>query len=258
MKHKILKWTLRIAVIAILLLGILVAVVLNPTLLYANKTLIGKFTVYHNQTLEENLKMRLNDADEILKSSELYDANLKFDICLNDGSLYPPLIEIFLGKAFALGFTSSKIVICGDANFKDNYVEVNNHKWNLTQLLAHEATHCLAFHKMGFWNSNPVTNHPKWKWEGYPEYVARKNTDQIDLAKNIEQLNLAIEKDKDEWGIYFADSTISPQAYFNSRLLVQFCIEIKKMTFKNLLSDTISEQTIKAEMMNWFEKQKSN
>ncbi|MEI7803476.1 MAG: hypothetical protein WCI97_12555, partial [Bacteroidota bacterium] len=61
---------MRLAAFTILLLTLLVVVVLNPTLLYANKTLIGKFTVYHNQPLDENLKIRLHDADEILKSSE--------------------------------------------------------------------------------------------------------------------------------------------------------------------------------------------
>ncbi len=255
MKIIILKWALRIAAIAILLLGILVGVVLNPTLLYANKTMIGKFTVYHNQPIDEHLKMRLNDADEILKSSELYDSNLKFDICLNDGSFYPSLLEIFLGNAFALGFTSNKIAICGEANFKDNYVEVNNYKWNLTQLLAHEATHCLVFHKVGFWNSNPVAHHPKWKWEGYPEYVARRNADQIDLVKNIEKLNRSMEKDKIEWGISFADSTISPTEYFVNRLLIQYCIEIKNMTYENILNDTTSEQAIQNQMFDWFTKQ---
>lgn len=258
MKRKILKWTLRISTLLILFLALLVVLVLNPTLLYANKTVIGKFTVYHNQQLDENLKLRLNDADEILKSSELYDANLKFDICLNDGSIYPSLMEIFMGQAFALGFTSNKIVICGNENFKDNSVEVNNYKWNLTQLLAHEATHCLVFHKNGFWNSNPVANHAKWKWEGYPEFVSRKNADQIDLARSIVQLNLSMEKDKNEWGIYFTDSTISSREYFNYRLMVQYCIEIKKMTFEKILNDTTSEQTINSEMMSWFEKQKNN
>ena len=257
MNRKVINWTLRFVVTGLILLGFLVGVVLNPFLVYANETELGKCVVYHNEPLEENLKFRLDNAIEILKASELYDPTIKFDICLNDGSFYPSLLEIFMGKAFALGFTSNKVAICGELNCKDNYVQVNGQKWNFTQLLAHEEAHCLVFHRVGFWKSNPVANNPNWKWEGYPEYIARRDSSQMDLVKNIEQLRDAIKTDKDAWGIRLPDSTISPREYFNYRLLNQYCIEIKRMSFENLLKDTTSEQTLQNEMMNWYFEQKN-
>ena len=33
-----------------------------------------------------------------------------------------------------------KVVLQGTANYKDNYLELNGYKWNLTELLAHELT----------------------------------------------------------------------------------------------------------------------
>ncbi len=258
MKRKIFKWTIRISVVAVLLLGLLVAIVLKPSLMYANKTLLGNFTVYHDKPLDKELKLRLDNATEILKTSQFYDVNIKFDICMNDGSLYPSLLQVFLGRAFALGFTSNKVALCGTVNIKDNYVQVNDCRWNLTQLLAHEETHCFVFNKFGFWKSNPIAHQPLWKWEGYPEYVSRRASDQIDLAKNIERLNEVIRKNKDEWGISFADSTLSSREYFHYRLLIQYCLDIKKMTYENLLKDTTSEQTTTTQMMNWFTTQKIN
>ena len=160
--------------------------------MYANRTDLGEFTVYHSQKIEKECKFSIVEAMEILKTSELYDSTIKFDICLNDGSLYPSLMELFLGRAFALGYTSNKITLCGKTNFKENYVEVNDNKWNLTQLLAHEGTHFLVFNKVGFWNANPVANNPRWKWEGYPEYIARQDTSGLNLAKNIKKLNFTI------------------------------------------------------------------
>lgn len=257
MNRKSIKWALRLTVTGFILLGILVGIVLNPSLVYANKTELGTSTVYHNKPLDKDLKFRLDNATEILKTSELYDSNIKFDVCMNDGTFYPSLLEMFLGKAFALGFTSNKIVICGELCCKDNYVEVNGRKWNFTQLLAHEEAHCLVFHRVGFWKSNPVANNPKWKWEGYPEYIARRDSSQTDLVKSIEQLNNATRTDKDSWGISFGDSTICPRDYFNYRLLNQYCIEIKRMNFETLLKDTTSEQIIKSEMMNWYLEQRN-
>ena len=256
MKRKIIKWTLRIIVLIILLFGVLILTVLNPTLLYANKTVFENFTVYHNRPLDKDLKSRLDNARNIIKENQLFDSSLKFDICLNDGSLYPSLLEIFMGQAFALGFTSNKIAICGEANFKENHVTVNGKKWNLTQLIAHEETHCLVYNKIGFWKSNPVANNPLWKWEGYPEYVSRSSQGQLNLLINIKQLDDALELDKTEWGISFADSTVTSRSYFNYRLLTQYCLDIKKMTFEEFLSDTTSEQTIKSQMRKWYSAQK--
>ena len=220
MKRQIRKWTLRLTATGLLCLGFLVGIVLNPTLLYANKTTVGNYTIYHNAPLDENFISLLDNATELVKASELYDSNLKLDICLNDGSLYPKLMEKLRGQAFGWGFYD-KVVLMGNANRKDNFVEVNGSNWNLTQLLAHEETHRFQFHKFGLWKSNPIANRPNWKWEGYPEYVARRNADQLDLTKNISRKIATENLDKDGWAIYFSDSTIAPRDYYNAWLLIQ-------------------------------------
>lgn len=256
MKRILIKWTLRLFVTGIIFLGILVGMVLNPSFLYTHKTEFGQYNVFHNKPINRNFCLRVDRALEILKMSELYDPNIKFDICLNDGSIYPSLIEVFLGKAFALGFTSNKIAICGEMNVDENVVEVNGHQWNLTQLIAHEATHCLVYHRIGFWKSNPIANHPQWKWEGYPEYISRLNSAPNDLASQIEILNKAEREDADAWEVKLADGTISPKEYYKFRLLIQYCLEVKKMTFVNLLQDKTSEQAIANEMNHWLNDRK--
>lgn len=256
MTRIIFKLIYRFFVVGIILIGILIVFVLKPSLLYKHKTEFKNYNVYHNKPINNYFCHRMDSALMIIKKSELYDSNIKFDICLNDGSIYPSLLEVFLGKAFALGFTSNKIAICGEMHCNENYVEVNRHKWNLTQLIAHEATHCLVYNKVGFWKSNPVANNPNWKWEGYPEYISRLCSNQNNLVSNIEIFNNTTKKDENAWGINLTDGTISPKEYFKYRLLNQYCIEIKKMTFANILKDTLSEQTLTNEMNKWSEQQK--
>ena len=251
MKRQIKKWTLCLTATALLIAGLLLVVILNPILTYANKTTHNNFTVFHNKTLDPTLLTKLDQATELLKASEFYNPNLHFDVCLNDGSKYPKLIKTLRGEAFAWGFYD-KVVLRGTANFKDNYVELNGYKWNLTQLLAHEMTHCLQFDKLGLWKSKPFANIPNWKWEGYAEYVSRQNADQKDLSKNIE---LLIATDKNNWEIKFADSTIAPREYYENWTLIQYCIDIKKMTYNQILADTASEQIVRQEMMSWFGRQ---
>ena len=251
MKQQIKKWTIRFTAAALLIAGLLLIIILNPVLTYAFKTAQNNYTIFHNKKPEPAFFTELNQATELLKASEFYDSTLQLDICLNDGSKYTELIQALQGQAFAYGFYN-KVVMLGKANFKNNYVELNGYKWNLTQLLAHEITHCLQFHTLGFWKSNPVAGIPNWKWEGYAEYVSRQSNDQKDLSKNIACF---IAANKNNWEIIFADSTMAPAEYYGYWTLVQYCMNVKKMNYNQILADTASEQTIKQEMMNWFSRQ---
>jgi hypothetical protein len=251
MKQKIKKWTFRILVTGLLLVGILLTFILSPTLLYANKTRFGNYTIYYNTSLDTNFKKRLNEATELLNPSEIYNPKLHIDICLNDGSSYPALIQFFLGSAFGIGFYD-KVVLMGSINWKDNYEIYNGYKWNLTQLIAHETLHCLQFNKFGLLKSNPVAKYPTWKWEGYNEYIARRNNDQLNLIENINRYNEAALKTKDDWGIKFADSTYVGKYYYKWWILMQYCKDIKKMTYLEILQDTTREEIVSEDMINWY------
>jgi len=253
MKQNIKKWTLRIIVTGIFI-GLLLTIILNPILTYANKTTHNDYTIFYNTKPDPIFFSNLDQATELLKKSELYNENLKLDICLSDGSQYPDIIKAIRGQAFAWGFYD-KVVLQGKMYCKYNYVELNGYRWNLTQLLAHEMTHCLQFKKLGFWNSKPVANIDNWKWEGYAEYISRQDKNLKNLLKNIERIQ---KESKNTWEIYLDDSTITSREYYNYWNLVQYCLEIKKMSYPKLLIDTTSEDIIKQEMMKWYLDKKSN
>jgi hypothetical protein len=251
MKKKIKKWMFRLLITGIFIVILLVIIVLNPSISYGNKTIHNNYTVYHHQSWNPLLKLRLDETTSLLKASEFYNPQLNIDICLNDGSNYPSFIKKILGDAFARGFYN-KIVLHGNADYLNNCIELNNYKWNLTQLLAHEAIHCLQFNKLGLWKSNPLAKIPIWKWEGYAEYVSRQNADQKDIYINIQRLLDAEKKDKNTWAISFSDGTIAPKEYYGYWILVQYCMNIKKMTYTQILSSTISTSSVKKEMMDWY------
>ena len=253
MKRQIRKWTLRLIATGMFIAGLLLIIILHPILTYANKTTHNNFTIYHNTKLDPLIALYLDQATELLKTSEFYNDKLKLDICLNDGSQYPKIIRAVRGQAFAWGFYD-KIVLQGTMNCKDNYIELNGYKWNLTQLLTHEITHCMQFDNLGLWNSNPIANIENWKWEGYAEYVSRQNTIQKNLIININRLQ---KSNKNNWEITLDDNTINSREYYDYWTLVQYCLDIKKMSYKQLLTDTTSEKSIRQEMMKWYEENKS-
>lgn len=250
-KQLIRKWSFRIAATSGLVFILLLVIVLNPTLLYAKKTSIGNHTVYHMKPLDKSFERRLNDAIILVKRSEIYNPSLSIDICLNDGSAYPAIVQSFQSPAFGLGFYN-KVVIMGKINSDENTVELNGYKWNLTQLLAHEAIHCFQYDKLGIWESKPFKKYPSWKWEGYNEYIARQNPDQLDLRKSIAHLLDAEKQGPGEWGISFADNTVAARNYYRWWLLVKYCLDIKGITYSDLLKGNAEEAATWKEMMDWY------
>lgn len=253
MQQLIKKWTLRLMATGLFIAGLLLIIVLHPILTYANRTTHDNFTIYHSTKLDPSFLSHLDNASDLLKTSEFYNEKLRIDICLNDGSKYADLMKAIRGQAFAWGFYD-KVVLQGSMNCKEKHVVLNGYKWNLTQLLAHEMIHCLQFDKLGLWKSNPVANIPNWKWEGYAEYVSRQDADQKDLSKNLARL---FTTNKSNWEVVLADSTISPREYYESWALVQYCMDIKMMTYEQILVDTTNEQIVRQEMMDWYEKNAS-
>ena len=119
MKRTIKKWTIRLIITGVLILGLLIGIVLNPSVLYANQTVVGNYTIYHNSEIDDNLMTQLENVTLVLEKSELYDSTFRLDICLNDGSNYPSLLKKINGQAFAWGFYN-KVVLQGKAHYKDN------------------------------------------------------------------------------------------------------------------------------------------
>jgi hypothetical protein len=250
---KLNRFLFKIATLFILLLVFLIGIVLTPSLVYATQTDIGNFTVYHNKPLPSEFKAELDEAEKFLQQSEIYDSNYKIDICLNDGSIYPALIQSFHSQAFGIGFYN-KVVIMGNIDIENNYTEINGYRYNLSKLLSHEAIHCYQFNKFGLWKSNPLAKYPAWKWEGYNEYVSRM--DQADLVTNISYYNDVVQKDKDKWGIDFADSTSVGRDYYSWWLLMQYCKDYKHLSYQQILTDTSSESDLRNEMELWWQNQK--
>jgi hypothetical protein len=226
--------------------GILIAIVLNPSLFYKHQNRIGTFVILHNDTLEGTFPMRLQEAKALIQKSDVYNPQFQMRFCLG-GAFYPALIQRLLGRGFAWSFYNI-VVIKGSIDAPANRHESG---WNLSQLLAHEMTHCLQFDRYGLFKSNPLAGYPMWKWEGYAEYVARQSTDQKDLRQNIQRL-----RDRESTAhngiVYFSDSSQTVIPYYRDWLLVQYCMDIKKMTYDSVLKNSTEETQLRTEMMQWF------
>ena len=246
------KWVLRIVSLGLVSVVTIILTVLSPGLLYAHKTDVGAFTVYHQNALSPFVAERLEHVQQQVKTSELYDADFKVSLCLDDGSVYPEIMKRLRGNAFGWGFLNYA-VFKGEADYQANKISLNGYDWNLEQLFVHEVAHCMQNNALGMWNSNPMAGHPTWKWEGYAEYVARKNKDQASLVDNIDRLRRSKHEAPDAWGVFFTDETVAPRSYYEYWLLVQYCLDIKGMTYLELLESDVEKETVEQEMQSYYE-----
>jgi hypothetical protein len=48
------------------------------------------------------------------------------------------------------------------------------------------------------------------------------------------------------------ERTVSAITYYDAWLLTRYCLDIKRMSYDELLADARSEEIVEAEMMKWY------
>ncbi|OEK01509.1 hypothetical protein BFP97_08230 [Roseivirga sp. 4D4] len=222
-------------------LTVLIILLTTPSILYANHTAIGNIEVYHSQPLPAELRTTIESALERVSSSEIYDANMKHDLCLNDGSKYPALVESVLGSDVFAAF-ANKVVVLG------KYEEAGKFRqWGQTlsfdQFLAHGLMHNYQYRYHGFFGANPLGNHVQWKWEGYVDYqVIGKHYDMDDLMTALES-----PKGNFDW-LNFKNGESTIKMHVKYLTLVKYALESKGWSYQDLIASKVSMEDLELEM----------
>lgn len=230
---------------------------LNPNLVYAESTLIDGVTIYHNSNLDPDVKAVVNDALQIIKSSELYSEEFHIKLCLNDESLYPKLYP-FAGAA-AYAFLDKTVMYACTPNFKENTAEfkweVNNfesRKLNLTNLIAHEFTHNLQYFNDPKYYVTSTMGRLNWKFEGHAEYISRQFKNDGKLKNKISQYLSEIEKEHSGIPVFqLDDGTIQNLSYYKYALVVQYLLEVQHIDFNQLCNLQQDFEILYDEMIAW-------
>jgi hypothetical protein len=253
---KIFKRIFKITFLAFLAAILTIAIiVLFPQYLFANKMGYKNFTVYSNNNIDNNIKTVLDNAMILVEKSELYDSNYRYNVILCYNTFYNKIDDELLGNSPTARTTLSNIVIKVKINAEKNLAFPTFRKAceiNLTELLAHEMTHCLQANKYGILKFNPFKHPEFWKLEGYPEYISK----QAELSSK----DYSLEKDIDTYvrgknaknGRWIKESGCEvPDYYYKGKLLLQYLMDIEHLSYDQILRDTASENTVYEEMIKW-------
>jgi hypothetical protein len=202
----------------------------------------GKYNLHANSPIDNSTEY-LNQIDQRIKPCELYDEELEHNIYIFSsesrfkfyatiaGSGYPA--QGFNMRAFNKIYISKSFIeqVHSDRQVANKIVPYSAMEGNIQETICHELIHSLVNKKLGGKKASAL---PTWKQEGYAEYASNilpKRTDSTYSFKN----RVALYNDSAFWeGNQFVFE------YYESEILVEFLIDIKKMTFEQIMSDTFT------------------
>jgi hypothetical protein len=115
-------------------------------------------------------------------------------------------------------------------------------------------THCLQANKYGILKFNPFRHPEFWKLEGYPEYIAEQNElsgKDYNLRSDINRYINLESKATDIWILSAPGGCEVPGYYYKGKLMMEYLIDIKHLSYDKILKDTSSENTVYQEMIKW-------
>ena len=237
----------------------LAATILYPQPLFAHKVEYKQFKVYSNDKIGDEIKPILDTALSIVERSELYDSTYKMDIFLAYNSFFNKVDDKVFGLGPSARAIDNNLVIQVKVDIDKNLAYATFHKpcqLGFAYLIAHEMVHCFQTHKYGIWKFNPFSHPEMWKVDGYAEYIARQKSSEPDysLKKEIERFIELKRKQTDIWVAVEEGGCEFPEFYYKGRLMTEYLINIRKLTYDQVLKDQRSEEEIYAEMISWANK----
>ena len=247
----------------LIIIAALVTIVLFPQLVFANNLKYKNFKVCSNDKINHDIKIVLDNAIDLVQRSELYDPGYKYNIILCHNTFYNKIDDLLgIGPAARARLNNVIVKVRIDPNSNLAFATFRKEcEVNLTYLLAHEMVHCLQANRYGLMKFNPFRHPEFWKLEGYPEYISRKpqlSSNDYSLTKEIERYVSLEKKAADVWILDEESGCESPNYYYKGRLMIEYLMNIKHLSYDQILKDSVSEATIFNEMIKWIDSAKSH
>ena len=220
----------------IILAVIFIIFILFPNLsLYRNHINYKQFNIYCDTKIDDNIYKVLDEVEEKLLTSEIYDNSLNFKIFISSNfnlySIFCPTLK----DAFAATYPIINNIFISKTDIVNNLVYRNateDNERSLSSVIVHEATHKLIENEIGVKvNKNLQT----WKKEGYCEYVSGENS--LNLSAGINEVYTG------------SNSFSSAFSYLKYRILVTYLLDVKGHTFKSLIETEFNIHNLENEFM---------
>ena len=204
-----------------------------PQVLFAHSVTAQGITVYSRAPLPLETTACLDRAESLLRPSELAvpGSHERIFVC---GS--PWLFQLFSptsAGSFAFSVPLTDNVFIADADFAHDTARSASPVYNtrsLSAVIAHEITHGLIRHRLGWWRGVRL---PAWVAEGWCDYVAREGS--FPEAKGRQLMASCL-----------SDPSPSFQ-YYRDRQMVRYLKETRGLSFEQIVAHADEPAAVEAE-----------
>lgn len=236
------KILIRTAILITIFVLIYLSIFWTTKYWFSDNYKFGQYTLYTNSKFDNSSEF-LDKIDQRLRACELYDEKLEHNIYLFSSESKFKFFATIAGSGYpAQGFNMNafnKIYISrpfieqvhSDRKSANKLVPYSAMEGNIEETICHEIIHSFVYNKLG---NKRASSLPTWKQEGYAEYAANLLPKRNDTTYNFKN-RVELYKDTSFWeGNQFVFE------YYEAEILVEFLIDIKKMTFEQLMADTFT------------------
>jgi hypothetical protein len=213
------------------------------------------FNIYSDREINEDQLRIFDEVHDRLAQIDIYDPNSNYDVFLcQDPDLYwifankmgkPKQSQGFNLQPVKYTFVSLSAIQAIQKKY-DNKYRYNILEGSISHIIAHEIAHELITMKVGLWKGR--TSQP-WKKEGYCEYAASHSKRSLDSEYSL------LKAASQYFDGYYDDVTDGRRFYIRAALLVEYLLDVKKVSFDDLMESELDQDLILKEIKNWVKEQ---
>jgi hypothetical protein len=284
MLRKVLRIGTRLFASLLTILAALTVLLLFPGFMFAHETRIANLTLYSDSALSKQFEPVLREIHERISASAIDNPGTEHRIFIGHDKVFfrfvqnarARLVERTLGVKPSLTYNASwPPTISHVVTFRIPdlvHGKLVSGTWPPTQdmvyLLTHEVTHSLVSERLGLQRAAGL---PLWKAEGYPDYVAatpiRRATNyslrdsmtrllRTDLTSMLDTAGDLRPQHYDCIGRSYVSIETGDYwntCYYLSRLLIEFQLDRKGLSFERLMEPTVTDTDTWRELRGAYE-----
>ncbi len=213
-----------------------------PEPLFAHKYSYKNFVIYSRTPIDDRIRAELDVVSQRLATSELNDPAIVHRVFITGSSSWYAFFNGPYRGAMARNYEFHNSIFVPQLDLTSgNVVHFDGTAAPIASILAHEMTHTLSQRRLGIIRSWRT---PSWKKEGYAEYIGNPRTGSL-----IEDLRILDNA---------PDGLAVQKRYFEAALLWRYLADIRKMTFAEIMSDSVVRESVDEEMRAWAKAQTDN
>ena len=238
------------------LFGFQVAVLAFPQVLFSNRLQSSSVVVYFDDQAGDEVARMAESVETRLRGSGYYDPSVSHRVFLFGNqpkyavfarlALVTPRAQGFALSAFGNTYVSGPNV-AANAQMTGGRPRYGIREGDPAHIIAHEIGHLYMTHRIG---RDVWAELPRWKQEGFPEYVANIALVRSDRAATLPR-RIDILNDGRSWNAQQQWDRI----HYEAELLVEFLFDVQSATLEDIVADSVTRDGTLAAMLAWREKQ---